>query len=129
MRSQKQIKKNKIKTSKDRISQMIILNGVNYLLFKMPSALISFYGFFYRSLLSYRFDKREMKHVPNLIDYIIFKKFRFCEGLSDIFFFFYLNSLIFQFLIFYNLDKNFKINLDDNKQKFKDIFLKKTTKT
>lgn len=101
-RNQLELVKKKRKTSKDRISEMIILNGLNFFIFRFPMAVLSFYGFLFR------YDRNTLKYEPNLISYLICKRFRFCSCLEEFLFFIYLNSFVFQFLIFYKLDKNFK---------------------
>jgi hypothetical protein len=94
--------KNKINSLKNRMTLIIILNGFNFILFRLPLAIISFYGFVFR------YDNEENKHKPNLTMYIVCRYFRFCKSLNEFFYFIYLNSIILQFFIFYKLDKNFK---------------------
>ena len=108
--------KKKKKSSKQRISQMVILNGINFLLFRFPLALLSFYGFVFR------YNKFEMKYEPDLSSYIICKSYRFCAGLEKIFLCLYLNSYVIQFLIFYKLDKNFKESVIKIKKYLSDKF-------
>ncbi len=92
-------------SSHKRISKMIILNGVNYFLFRFPFSLISFYSFVFR------YDREQRKHLPDLNSFLICKLYRFCASLQEILFCFYLFSFFVQFLIFYKLDKNFNIGL------------------
>ncbi len=92
--------KKKKKSSEQRISQMVILNGINFLLFRFPLALLSFYGFVFR------YNKFEMKYEPDLSSYIICKSYRFCAGLEKIFLFLHLNSyheffIYFKYIIFF----------------------------
>ena len=47
--------------SHDRISIMIILNGINFLLLRFPLAVLSFYGFVFR------YNREIGKYVPDLI--------------------------------------------------------------
>jgi hypothetical protein len=98
-------KKNKINSLKNRMTLIIILNGFNFILFRLPLAIISLYGFVFR------YDNEENKHKPNLTMYIICRYFRFCISLNEFFYFTYLNSIIIQFFIFYKLDKNFRKSL------------------
>jgi len=95
-------KQKKINSLKNRITLMIILNGLNFLLLRLPLALISFYGFIFR------YDNNETKYKPNLTMYLICRYFRFCFSLNSFCYFIYLNSFIIQFFIFFKLDKNFK---------------------
>ena len=106
-RIQRVKKKRKARRSKDRISQMIILNGVNFLLFRLPLALLSFYGFVFI------YNKETMSHEPDLISYIVCKAKQFCAGVQEIFLSFYLFSFFFQSFIFYKLDTNIKISFSD----------------
>lgn len=88
--------------SQKRISAMIILNGLNFLLLRTPSLASSFYGFIYR------YDSETKQHYTDLYSYYVCRSLRFCNALSDTFFLFYLISILVQFFIFYKLDKNFK---------------------
>ena len=97
-------KQKRILLLKKRLTKMIILNGFNFLIFRFPLAVVSFYGFYFR------FNNQTNKYEPNLNTYIICRYYRFCLSLEDIFFLFYLNSYVIQFFIFYKLDKNFKEN-------------------
>jgi hypothetical protein len=107
---------NKINSLKNRITLIIIFNGFNFLLFRLPLAILSVYGFIFR------YDKEENKLKPNLTMYIICRYFRFCICLNELFYFFYLNSFIIQFFIFYNLDKNFKKSFNSIKEYLKKFF-------
>jgi len=107
-------KKKKINALKHRITLMIILNGVNFLLFRLPLALFSFYGFLFR------YDYDEHTNKPSLNAYIICRFFKFCTySLDDFFYFIYLISFIIQFFIFFKLDKNLKESFRNLKKKFK----------
>ena len=107
-------------TAEQRISRMIILNGINYFIFRLPFAIVNFYGFFFR------YDKRENETniYPNLISYIVCRKYKFCKNLSQFLYFIYLISYFFQFFIFYKLDKNFHESAVNIKNKIKKIFKK-----
>jgi len=90
--------------SKDRISQMIILNGINFLVLKLPLAIWSFYGFVFR------YNKESRTHEPSLVSYILCKNKKLCANLQEIFLCFYFVSFLFQFFIFYRLDNNFRLS-------------------
>ena len=92
------------KSTKARITKMIVLNGINFIVLRFPSAVVDFYG-----LLFTLENKETIKlYKPNLAGYIICRVLRFCESLQEIFYFFYLFSFILQFIIFYRTDTNFK---------------------
>jgi hypothetical protein len=97
-------KMRQIKNSENRISAIIVLNGINFLVFKLPSALIGMYGFVYV------YDQTNKIYKPNLIDYIVCRHFKFCECVAELTHLFYLLSYLNQFFIFYKLDKNFNDN-------------------
>jgi hypothetical protein len=110
LNSIRQVKLNKKKNQpKDRITQMIILNGVNFLILRLPIAILSFYGFVFR----YTQDKTKAE--PNIFSYIICKEKKLCTSLHEVFLCFYLISFIFQFFIFYKLDTNFKLSFKNRK--------------
>jgi len=109
----KQKKRSNHEKPKDRISAMIILNGFNWLFFRCPLALSSFYGFMFR------YDRKKMKYEPNLASYIICKKKNLCISLQEIFVCLYLISFLNQFFIFYKLDTNFKLCIDYIRKKIK----------
>jgi hypothetical protein len=96
-----------IKNTKARLSSMILLNGFNLLVFRTPSLVLNLYGFIYR------YDNVNNKHLPNLYAYNICRTQHFCNLLTEIAFFLYLISIIFQFFIFLKLDKNFKYSFND----------------
>ena len=85
-------KKNRAKPNR-RISNMIILNGINFIFLRIPLAALNFYGFIIR------YDK-------------------FCTSLNEIFLCFYLLSFLIQFLIFYKLDTNFKLSIANLKERW-----------
>ena len=105
-------RKRQAKKSKNRILQMIILNGINFLLLRLPLAILSFYGFLFK------YNREKHSHMPSLISYIICKERRFCASLQEVFMSFYLVSFCFQFFIFFKLDLNLKSSLLDLKKKF-----------
>jgi len=92
------------KSCKQRVLQMIILNGINFCLLKMPSRLIDFYALFFN------FETRDTvtKYMPNFVSYLVCRNFSFCESLDEVFNFLILFSFIIQFFIFYKMDTNFK---------------------
>jgi hypothetical protein len=94
-------KKRKRKISENRLTSLIVLNGINFLFLKLPSAIVNFYGFVYF------YDKTNKQYKPNLTDYIICRRFKFCEYINELAQIFYFLSFVFQFFIFIKLDKNF----------------------
>jgi hypothetical protein len=110
-------KKENNKLSADhRISRMIILNGINYLLFRFPYSIFNFY------VLIFRHDLKANKHFPNLASFLVCHKFNFCQSIGEIFYSLYLISFFIQFVVFYKLDKNFKESCLSIVTKFKKIF-------
>ena len=97
-------------------SNDIILNGINFIFFRLPLSLLSFYSFIYR------FDRNSNMYKPSLISYIICRKYKFCSALEDLFYFIYLISFIVQFAILYKFDKNFKESLKHLLKKFCNCF-------
>jgi len=93
--------KRKKKNSQKRLSSLIIINGINFLFFKLPSSLVNLYSFIYY------FDKTNNIYKPNIFNYTICRYFNFCESVAELAHFFYLLSYLIQFFIFYKLDKNF----------------------
>jgi hypothetical protein len=89
------------KSTQKRISSLIILNGINFLLFKLPSSLVNLYSFIFY------FDKTNNIYKPNIFNYTICRYFNFCESVAELAHLFYLLSYLIQFFIFYKLDKNF----------------------
>ncbi len=89
------------KNTKRRISNMIILNVINFFFLKLPLALMDFIGLF--------FNINNHKYNPNLVGYLICRGLiGLCDSLKGIFIFFYLCSYLIQFFVFYKLDLNFK---------------------
>ena len=110
--SKRAIKKKK--TSKKRITAMVILNGFNLFVLRLPSALMDFYGLvfsYYKKGDSYQFE-------PNMASYIVCRTFNFCISLHEVFYSFYFISFLFQFFIFYKLDKNFFESLVNIKSRY-----------
>ena len=97
------------KISQKRISSMIICNAINFIVFRTPSMILSFYGY------NYRYDSSKNEHLPDLFSYNICRTRKFCNLVADVAFLLYLISFLVQFLIFYILDRNFK-------EVFKSIF-------
>ena len=56
---------NQYDSTTNRLTVMIILNGLNCFLLRFPSAFASFYGFIFR------YDYQEKVHKPDLTMYII----------------------------------------------------------
>ena len=57
------------KKSKSRLTAMVILNGINYFVFRFPFAIVKFY------VLIFRHDEIEKKFLPNFIKEWIAVKF------------------------------------------------------
>jgi hypothetical protein len=90
-------------TSSKRITGMIVLNGINFLVFRFPLALISLYG------LIYYFDSNKITHYkPDIASFIICRAYRLCDTIEEFLFIIYLISFFIQFYIFYKYDLNFK---------------------
>ena len=96
----------KLKASEKRLSSMIILNGCNFLMLKLPSAVISLYGFIY----IYNIDK--LIYEPDLYSVFVCRELKVCENVAQLAHLLYLLSFQIQFLILLKLDKNFKQNWD-----------------
>jgi len=93
------------KGSKRRLIKCIILNGINFFIFRLPLALMASYGLF----VSFNVEKsNNVVYKPGMLSYIICRVFKFCDSLLSIFYSIFLFSFLVQFLIFYNFDKNFK---------------------
>lgn len=92
--------KRKMNTSKNRITSMIIFNGLNFILFKLPLAIYSLHGFIVRM-------NDSKSYSPSLIWYIVCRTYKFFESLEEFCFLIYLNSFTVQFFILFKLDKNF----------------------
>jgi len=106
---------NQANSSSNRLIAMIILNGLNCFIFRLPSAFASFYGFIFR------YDKKDKIYKPNIPGYIVCHSFRICPNIQEILYFFYLFSLLIQFFIFLKLDKIFSKGYIE----IKDYFIKK----
>lgn len=91
----------------NRIASVIILNGFNFILLRLPSALFSFYGFIYI------YDRTDMKYKPNIASYILCRKFHLCKTLAELLQTLYLISYLLQFFIFFLLDRNFRESLEE----------------
>ena len=101
---------NKANSTKKRITTMIILNGLNCLILRFPSAFANFYGFIFR------YDKKDKIFKPNISGYIVCRGFKICPSLQEILYFLYLLSLILQFLIFLKFDKIFHKGYNEIKE-------------
>jgi len=93
----------KIKCKK-RIIIMIILNGINFLLLRLPSLLINFYALFF----NYKTRDGLTHYEPNLASFLVCRNYNFCESLDEAFNFLNLFSFLSQFVIFLKFDTNFK---------------------
>ena len=87
---------------KNRITGIIILNGVNFFLFRLPTALLS------STLLFFSFDSESVAFKPSRFAYKFCIVFRFCDLLREITLLFYFFSFFMQFFIMFKLDKNLK---------------------
>jgi len=92
-------------TSSKRITGMIVLNGINFFVFRFPLALISLYG-----LIFYYDDSnnKSAHYKPDIASFVICRAFRLCDTIEEFLFIIYLISFFIQFFIFYKYDKNFK---------------------
>ena len=88
-------------SAEKRLTWMVVLNSINFILLRLPLAFLSLYGFFFY------YDSQTKEHKPNVSFYIVCRYFKFCQSLQDLLHAFYLTSFIFQFLIFMKYDKNF----------------------
>jgi len=102
----------------NRLTGMIVLNGINCFVFRFPSAFASFYGFIFR------FDKSDKMFKPNIPSYIVCRGFHFCANLQEILYFLYLFSLFLQFFIFLKFDKIFRKGYSEIKTNFLKAFKK-----
>jgi hypothetical protein len=116
MNINKKKKENNKLSADHRISRMIILNGINYLLFRFPYSIFNFY------VLIFRHDLKAKKHFPNLASFLVCHRFKFCQSIGEIFYFLYLISFFIQYIVFYKLDKNFKESCLSIVTKLKKIF-------
>ena len=116
------INKTKTKDSNKRITNMITFNGINFVLLRLPFALVSLYGlvFYY----NYTIEKHIVKqtYAPNVYTYLICRTFHFCDTLEDFFFIVYISSFSVQFLILLKFDKNFKQSFNHLKTRIKENF-------
>ncbi len=91
-------KRNKIDSTTNRLTSMIVLNGLNCFILRFPNALTSMYGFIFR------FSKSSKHFEPTISGYIICRNYHICHNLQEILYFFYLISLLLQFLIFFKFE-------------------------
>jgi len=104
--------KRQIKNTENRMTNLVVFNGLNFLIFKLPLALISLYS------LIYVYNQTNYVYEPSLVGYLICRYFKFCESLAELANLFYLFSIINQFFLIYKLDKNFNTNCDFLKKNF-----------
>ncbi len=109
---------NQANSTTNRLTLMIVLNGLNCLIFRFPSAFASFYGFIFK------YDKFEKIFKPSITGYMICRQFKFCTNLQEILYFLYLFSFILQFLIFLKCDKIFLKGYNEIKKNFFYLFKK-----
>jgi hypothetical protein len=103
------------KNSKSKLKSMIILNGINFFIFRFPLVLIDVYGLFYSLNVN---NKNAINYKPDLHSYIVCRSFGFCESLKSIFYFLYLFSFLIQFFLFLKLDSDVRQSFDTIKPKF-----------
>ena len=80
--------------------------------FEMPnfflwSSVLLFVLYIWVCNFVYFYDKTNKQYKPYLTDYIICRRFKFCENITELAQIFYFLSFVFQFFIFIKLDKNF----------------------
>ena len=112
---------NQYDSTTNRLTVMIILNGLNCFLLRFPSAFASFYGFIFR------FDIADKIFKPNIPSYIVCRGFHFCPSLQEILYFLYLFSLFLQFFIFLKFDKIFRKGYNEIKENILKKFKKPQT--
>jgi hypothetical protein len=105
-------KRNKGDSTTNKITSMIILNGLNCFILRFPSALANMYGFIFR------FDKYNKSFEPTISGYIVCRRHKICDNLQEILYFFYLISLLLQFFIFFKFDKIFHKGYNEIKTNF-----------
>jgi len=102
----------KKQASKRRLIAMIILNGINFLIFRLPLALIDIYGLIISINLE---NKYSLEYTPNLKTFLVCRYFKFCDSIQKLFYSLYVLSFFIQFYIFYKLDINFKESIEKMK--------------
>jgi hypothetical protein len=102
---------NKKDEASKRISQTIILNGINFILFRFPIAFIGFYG------LVFHLSSETWTYEPSVASYLVCQTFRFCESVEKFLVNTFMFSFLIQFFIFYKLDKNFKASATNLKNR------------
>jgi len=110
--------RNKGDSTTNKITSMIILNGLNCFILRFPSALANMYGFIFR------FDKSNKSFEPTISGYIVCRRHKICDNLQEILYFFYLISLLLQFFIFFKFDKIFHKGYNEIKTNFLKRFKK-----
>ncbi len=90
-------------TAKQRIIGNIIMNGINFIILRLPLSIIDIYGL----IVSININNSTIQYKPNLSVFMICRTFRFCYDIQIICFTFYLISFLSQFFLFYKLDNNF----------------------
>ena len=111
LRNVEKKRKKKKESIQNRITWMIVLNSINFTLFRLPLAVLSLYGFIFY------YDSKTKEYRPSLSSYIVCRYFKFCLNLQELLHAFYLLSFIFQFIIFFKFDKNFREGFSNLKKK------------
>jgi len=106
----------KRESSKRRLTAIIILNGLNFLVLRLPQNLMDFYGLIVSVNLE---NDNTISYEPNLTLFFVCRLFRFCDSLKAMFYALYLLSFLTQFFIFYKLDNNFNNGFKVLKEEFK----------
>jgi hypothetical protein len=94
-------------TAKKRIIGNIVMNGINFLILRLPLSIIDIYGL----IVSINISNKIIQYKPNLSIFIVCRLFRFCNDIQLICFTFYLVSFLIQFFLFFKLDNNFLLSL------------------
>jgi hypothetical protein len=101
---------NQADSTSNRLTFMIILNGLNCFILRFPSAFANLYGFIFR------YDKTDKIFKPNISGYIVCRGFKICSSLQEILYFLFLISLLIQFFIFLKFDKIFHKGYNEIKE-------------
>ena len=96
-----------------RLTWIIVLNSFNFIIFRLPLAILSFYGFYFY------YDSRTKEYQPNLSSYIVCRVFLFCLNVEEFLYAFYLISFIVQFVIFIRFDSNIREGFANLRKKLK----------
>ena len=87
---------------KNRITGIIVLNGVNFVIFRLPSVVLSL------MLLFFSYDFNTLSFEPSQYAYTFCVVYRFCDLIQELALLFYFFSFLLQFFILFKLDNNLK---------------------